>query len=122
MMRLVLVLMLSICFMGVCINSYAQEPLELQGFGVRSCDYLSLSEQRWEKGEDEGALAYMRLQEWMAGFVSALSLATGEDVTRGAGSEGMVRQVVDFCRRSENRDQDVFSATMQLIRERSAIR
>jgi hypothetical protein len=122
MMRLVIVLMSSIGFMGVCINSYAQEPLELQGFGVRSCDYLFLSEQRWERGEDEGALAYLRLQEWMAGFVSALSLATGEDVTRGAGTEGMVRQVIAHCRQPENRDQDVFSATMQLIRERSAIR
>ncbi len=108
-------------FMGLYINSYAQESPALQGFGVRSCDDLALSEQQWEKGEDEGALAYMRLQEWMAGFVSALSLATGEDVTRGAGSEGMVRQVVDFCRRPENRDQDVFSATMQLIQERRAI-
>jgi hypothetical protein len=58
----------------------------------------------------------------MAGFVSALSLATGNDVTKGAGTEGMVRQVVEFCRRAENRDQDVFSATMSLIQERSAIR
>jgi hypothetical protein len=58
----------------------------------------------------------------MAGFVSALSLATGEDVTRGAGTEGMVRQVIDHCRQAENRDQDVFNATMQLIRERSALR
>ena len=122
MIRLLVVLVSSISLMGACINSYAQEPLELQGFGVTGCDDLSLSEQRWERGEDEGALAYLRLQEWMAGFVSALSLATGEDVTRGAGTEGMVRQVIDHCRRAENRDQDIFSATMQLIRERSAIR
>jgi hypothetical protein len=108
--------------MGLYTNSYAEGAPALQGFGVRSCDYLALSEQRWEKGEDEGALAYLRLQEWMAGFVSALSLATGNDVTKGAGTEGMVRQVVEFCRRAENRDQDVFSATMSLIQERSAIR
>ena len=108
--------------MGLYTNSSAEGAPALQGFGVRSCDYLALSEQRWEKGEDEGALAYLRLQEWMAGFVSALSLATGNDVTKGAGTEGMVRQVVEFCRRAENRDQDVFSATMSLIQERSAIR
>jgi hypothetical protein len=107
-----------IALMTPYINSFAEESLELHGFGVRSCDFLALSEMRWEKGEDQGALAYMRLQEWMAGFVSALSLATGEDVTRGAGTEGMVRQVVEFCRRQENRDLDVFGATMELIRQR----
>jgi hypothetical protein len=116
MKRLAVALLLLIAFMLPYINSLAGEPLELYGFGVRSCDYLALSEMRWEQGEDEGALAYMRLEEWMAGFVSALSLATGEDVTRGAGAGGMVRQVVDHCRRQVNRDLDVFGATMELIR------
>ena len=116
--RLTLTVLLLIAFMLPYINSLADEPLELYGFGVRSCDYLALSEMRWEQGEDEGALAYMRLGEWMAGFVSALSLATGEDVTQGAGAEGMVSQVVDYCRRQENRDLDVIGATMELIRTR----
>jgi hypothetical protein len=58
----------------------------------------------------------------MAGFISGLSLAMGEDVTKGAGTEGMVREVVDYCRQQENRELDVFGATMNLIREREPVK
>lgn len=113
--------LLLITFMAPYINSYAADGLELQGFGVRSCDYLSLSELRWDEGQEEGAVAYMRLQEWLSGFISGLTLATGEDVTKGAGTEGMLREVVEFCRQQENRDQDVFGAVMTLIRQRQKV-
>lgn len=91
----------------------------LYGYGVRSCDDLAASARQWKASEEEGALAHVQLREWMSGFISGLSLALGNDVTRGAGVEGMVRQVVKQC--TEHRQSDVFSATMVLIRKRGGL-
>ena len=79
--------------------SLAAAPLwsqnaSLYGYGVRSCDDLVTSAKQWELSDEQGALAHVQLREWMSGFISGLSLALGSDVTRGAGVEGMMRQVV----------------------------
>lgn len=104
--------------------SLAAAPLwsqnaSLYGYGVRSCDDLVTSARQWELSEEQGALAHVQLREWMSGFISGLSLALGSDVTRGAGVEGMMRQVVKQC--SEHRQSDVFSATMELIKKRGGL-
>ena len=92
----------------------------LYGYGVRSCDDLVASAKQWEsEKEDAGALAYVQLREWMSGFISGLSLALGNDVTRGAGVEGMIRQVVKQC--TDRRQSDVFTTTMELIRKRGGL-
>ena len=93
----------------------------LYGYGVRSCDDLVASARQWESSEteDAGALAHLQLREWMSGFISGLSLALGSDVTRGAGVEGMMRQVVKQC--IEHRQSDVFTATMKLIKKRGGL-
>lgn len=91
----------------------------LHGYGVRSCDDLVTSARQWESNEEEGALAHLQLREWMSGFISGLSLALGSDVTRGAGVEGMMRQLVKQC--SEHRQSDIFTATMELIRKRGGL-
>ena len=93
----------------------------LYGYGVRSCDDLVASARKWESSEteDAGALAHMQLMEWMSGFISGLSLALGNDVTRGAGVEGMMRQVVKQC--TAHRQSDVFTATMELIKKRGGL-
>ena len=94
----------------------------LYGYGVRSCDDLVASAKQWEAEsdkEDAGALAYVQLREWMSGFISGLSLALGNDVTRGAGVEGMIRQVVKQC--TDRRQSDVFTTTMELIKKRGGL-
>jgi len=93
----------------------------LYGYGVHSCDDLVASARQWESSEKEGegALAHVQLREWMSGFISGLSLALGNDVTRGAGVEGMMRQVVKQC--TEHRQSDVFTATMELIKKRGGL-
>ncbi len=93
----------------------------LYGYGVHSCDDLVASARQWESNdkEDAGALAHVQLREWMSGFISGLSLALGSDVTRGAGVEGMMRQVVKQC--TEHRQSDVFTATMKLIKKRGGL-
>ncbi len=93
----------------------------LYGYGVHSCDDLVASARQWESNdkEDAGALAHVQLREWMSGFISGLSLALGSDVTRGAGVEGMMRQVVKQC--TEHRQDDVFTATMKLIKKRGGL-
>lgn len=93
----------------------------LYGYGIHSCDDLVASSRQWESSEKEnaGALAYVQLREWMSGFISGLSLALGSDVTRGAGVEGMMRQVVKQC--TEHRQSDVFTTTMELIKKRGGL-
>ena len=95
------------------------QSASLYGYGVHSCDDLVASARQWQSDEEEGALAYVQLREWMSGFISGLSLALGSDVTRGAGVEGMMRQVVKQC--TEHRQSDVFTATMELIKKRGGL-
>lgn len=95
------------------------QSASLYGYGVRSCDDLVASSRQWESSEEEGALAHVQLREWMSGFISGLSLALGSDVTRGAGVEGMMRQVVKQC--TEHRQSDVFTTTMKLIKKRGGL-
>jgi len=97
------------------------QSTSLYGYGVRSCDDLVASSRQWESNEEgnAGALAHLQLREWMSGFISGLSLALGSDVTRGAGVEGMMRQVVKQC--VQHRQSDVFTATMELIKKRGGL-
>ena len=91
----------------------------LYGYGVHSCNDLAIASRQWEDEEEAGALAHLQFREWLSGFISALSLALGSDVTGGAGVEGMMREVVKYCK--EHRQGDVFSATMELIKERDGL-
>ena len=108
-------------FLLLAAASVWSQNASLYGYGVRSCDDLVASARQWESGENEdaGALAHVQLMEWMSGFISGLSLALGSDVTRGAGVEGMMRQVVKQC--TEHRQSDVFTATMKLIKKRGGL-
>jgi hypothetical protein len=97
----------------------SSQETSLYGYGVHSCNDLVIASRQWEDEEEAGALAHLQLREWLSGFITALSLALGSDVTRGAGVEGMMREVVRYCR--EHRQGDVFNATMELIKERDGM-
>ena len=89
----------------------------LHGHGGHTCvEYLD-TWRRWEAGQDTGILDYFGYEQWFAGFVSGLSLATAEDVLRGAGVEGMMRRVRRNC--EDDRKQDVFGAAIVVRRSRS---
>ena len=91
----------------------------LHGYGARSCvEYLD-TWRRWEAGQDEGILDHFGYSQWLAGLVTGLSLATGEDVLRGADVEGMMRRVRLGC--EEDRKQDVFGVAGAYLRELSLL-
>jgi len=83
----------------------------LWGYGVRPCEAYLAALGAAQSG-DAGELT--RYEDWLAGFVSALSLALGGDVLRDAELTAAMRGVRGAC--EDDRDQDFFNATMDLIR------
>lgn len=87
----------------------------LHGYGGRGCaDYLD-TYRRWDAGEERGVLDYFGYQQWLAGMVTAFSLATAQDALRGADIEGMMRRIKRRC--EDDREQDVFGAAMGYLEE-----
>lgn len=104
---------LSFCFLATAAGVGA-EPV-LHGYGGRGCaDYLE-SYRAWDAGEERGALDYFGYQQWLAGMVTALSLATAQDVLRGADIEGMMRRIKRRCEDAPGLD--VFGAAMGYLDE-----
>jgi|GEM_PF-857993 hypothetical protein len=97
-----------------------QSAPPLWGLGVKGCDAFLATAEGWDRGVDNDIADYSRYQDWLSGFVSALNLATGDDVLRGAGIEGAMRQVRAYCR--AHRDADFFNATMGFVRSLSSLR
>ncbi len=87
---------------------------ELLGHGVRSCDAYLKTYQGWEQNEPKAVIEFFHYQDWLAGFVSGLNYATGDDQLRGVGIPGVLRRNRIHCQ--EHAGDDFFSATMALIR------
>ena len=99
---------------------WADEKPALFGYGVRSCDdFIKAWDERAE-GIDQGIAEYRRYEDWLAGFVSGLNLATGQDVLRGAQIEGAMRRAQVHC--DNKRKDDFFTATMDLVKMLSQLR
>jgi hypothetical protein len=92
----------------------------LWGLGVKGCESFLATAKGWDQGVENDIAEYSRYQDWLSGFVSALNLATGDDVLRGAGIDGAMRQVRDYC--SSHREADFFNATMGFVRSLSTLR
>lgn len=79
----------------------------LWGYGVRGCaEFVRAAE------APDGDL--QRYEDWLTGFVSALNLATNEDVLRGATINSALARARTFCERKP--DADFFNATMDVVR------
>jgi hypothetical protein len=97
----------------------AQEPPEVWGFGVKACrDYLVTFE-NWQEGRETAIADYLRYRGWLAGLVTGLSLATGQDVLKGVEMDGAMRRIQVNC--DERPDDDFFNASMRLIRRLSGL-
>jgi len=92
----------------------------LWGLGVKGCDAFLTTAKGWDQGVDADIADYSRYQDWISGFVSGLNLATGDDVLRGAGIDGAMRQVRAYC--TSHREADFFNATMGFVRSLSSLR
>ena len=73
-----------------------------------------------ETGVEKDIDEFMRYQDWLAGFVSGLNLATGRDALAGVTLEGALGRIRLYC--VEHRKDDFFSATMDLVRILSPLR
>jgi hypothetical protein len=92
----------------------------LWGLGVKGCDAFLTTAKGWDQGVDADIAEYSRYQDWISGFISGLNLATGDDVLRGAGIDGAMRQVRAYC--TSHREADFFNATMGFVRSLSTLR
>lgn len=86
----------------------------LVGSGVKRCDGLTAAARGADRGEDEGVLELRRYSDWIAGFVSGLNLATGEDLLRHLSLDGAVRRIALHC--ADHPEEDVFSAVRTVLR------
>ena len=98
--------------------AFGGEKLQVIGYGVKSCNEYIAAFEGWEAGVDSEILEYLRYREWLAGLVTGLTLATGEDVLRGVSVESAMRRLHVDC--DESRESDFFGSTMGLIRALSA--
>ena len=88
--------------------------LEVIGYGVKDCTAYLEAFKGWEEGRDDGVLEYVRYREWLAGLVTGLTLAVGEDVLQGIDMESAMRRIRVDC--DERRESDFFGASMRLVR------
>ena len=95
-------------------SSQGAETPQLLGYGVKSCDDYLNAYRGWEEGVDEQIAEYLHYRDWLAGFVSGLSLAAGKDVLRGVSLPGAMRRIQQQC--DEYRDNDFFNSTLIFIR------
>lgn len=86
----------------------------LVGVGVKRCEALTTAARGADRGEDEGILDLRRYGDWLAGFVSGINLATGEDVLRNLQLDGAMRRVAIHC--GDHPDDDVLTAVRTVLR------
>ena len=84
------------------------------GYGTKSCTSYSATYKAWEAGKQDQVWEYFRYRDWLTGFISALTLATGSDVMRGVEPKSAMRRINLYC--EENLGKDFFTATLEFIR------
>ena len=112
------ILVLTGSMLAACTAMAADKPV-LWGQGVQSCEVYARAWDGRKLGTQAAMEDYQRFQDWLAGFVSGLSLATGMDVLRGVDIEGAMRRTSIHC--EDNPQDDFFTASMDLIRVLSLV-
>ncbi|KAA6187338.1 hypothetical protein F2Q65_02105 [Thiohalocapsa marina] len=88
---------------------------QLWGYGVQGCErFLQAAAAQEAAAGDAAGMEFQRYQDWLTGFISGLSLATGEDVLRGSSIASAMRRNQAYCRDYPNAD--FFNATMDFVR------
>jgi len=114
------VLVLASCLLALPSLAAADQRPILWGFGTKPCkDYL-VAYQGWQKGDDAATGEFLRYRDWLAGLVSGLSLATGEDVLHGTELQDTMGDIRKQC--EQKQDGDFFDATMAIVRALSLLR
>lgn len=105
--------LLAFALLAGTVTESRAESRPLWGYGVKGCDaFLAAAE--GAAGSEASGLEYRRYEDWLTGFVSGLDLATGMDVLRGADIDTALRRIRAYC--GGHREEDFFTATMDLLR------
>jgi hypothetical protein len=90
------------------------EPVPLLwGYGAQTCARFVEAADGVEAGNGDAVNEYRHFQEWLAGFVSAINLATGRDVLQGLPISQAMQQAEASCR--ANPSGDFFNTAMTLV-------
>jgi len=111
---------LAACLVALPVMAPAKERPILWGYGNKACPEFAVAYDGWKKGDDAATGELLRYRDWLAGFVSALSLATGEAVLHGTDLEPFMGDVRKQCDQQHNTD--FFNATMAVIRALSLLK
>lgn len=85
----------------------------LWGYGVKDCpSFVEVWNKRSQ--ESDAAAEVQAYQDWLAGFISGLNLATGEDVVRGVGVTDLMRRIHAEC--DGKPKTDFFNATLSVVK------
>ncbi|MGD2081941.1 MAG: hypothetical protein PVF91_03190 [Chromatiales bacterium] len=113
-------LFVALAVLVVSTGATAADRPVLWGMGAHPCtDYLQAYAKR-DAPQDPGAAEYLGFRDWLGGFVSGLSLATGEDVIRGLELDVAMDRIAVQC--EERPAADFFNAAADLIRALSVLR
>jgi hypothetical protein len=111
---------IAVSLMLLAFSARAEKLPPIWGYGVKGCDQFLAAAEGNEKGTDQMPVEYGRYEDWLTGLISGLNLATGKDVLRGADIKTALQRIRAYC--GGHRNEDFFSATMDLVRMLSALR
>lgn len=102
-------------FLLFAVGAARAEPAPvLWGYGGQSCARVVQASDGLERGNEAEIVDYGRFQEWVAGFVSGINLASGRDVLNGMALSVAMQRIEAECREDPRRD--LFSAATALVR------
>lgn len=107
------IILLVFMLFSVTVSAEETKPM-IWGYGTKSCTSFITTYKAWDEGKQEQVLEYIRYRDWLTGFISALTLATGSDVMRGVEPKNAMRRINLYC--EENQGKDFFTATLEFIK------
>ncbi len=84
------------------------------GYGTKSCSAYIAAYKVKESGDQAKVWEYFRYRDWLTGFISGLTMATGVDVMQGVDPKSAMRRINLIC--EDDLGKDFFAATMEFIR------
>ncbi len=107
------VFLLTLALISTAVSAEVSTP-QIWGYGTKPCTSYIKTYQAWKKGDEEQVWEYFRYRDWLTGFVSALTLATGIDILHGVKPKNAMRRINLYC--EENMGKDFFTASSEFIR------
>ncbi len=100
----------------VCSAAVQAESLtpKIWGYGTKSCTAYAKAYKDKETGDQTKVWEYFRYRDWLTGFVSGLTMATGVDVMQSVDPQNAMRRINLIC--EDDLGKDFFTATMEFIR------